>query len=98
MGEKVIFDMKPPIAVSTEDHYISLITYLVSELLKYTEVEIRNNYIIEIKETKDEIQLAKALEDTYKIRAEALTQKLNSMEKKADVSIQKLNSKEDIYD
>ena len=45
-NDKFMFDLRTPIAVSKEDFYLSLIDALVTELRKYTEVEIVNEQIL----------------------------------------------------
>lgn len=75
-NDKFMFDLRTPIAVSKEDFYLSLIDALVTELRKYTEVEIVNEQILVNFKIQREIEQAEILAKTYQQKADLLKKQL----------------------
>lgn len=73
--EKVTFNLQCPIAVRKEEFYLDLISYLVKELRKYTEVEIYNESILENYKLNNEIKECEIMIQTYQQKLDLLKAK-----------------------
>ena len=70
--EKVAFNLLCPTGVPREEHYLSLIKFLIDELSKYAEVEIFNKSILDEYQRNRSIQECEIMIRTYQQKLELL--------------------------